>query len=277
MTAAFDIALCTLSWRAPVTLRHTLDSYRSAGIDTLFAQRWCYFNEITDDDRAVARDAGYEVLGTTDNVGIFGGMAALAAAAGCRFLLLTENDCPSVVGPDELSRMLAGVLADMADHDCPVFSLRSRYDPGDKFDRRTRYEAKFVVDWPLGAPAPTRRPAPALWRRWEDRRRAKTRGSAIFALERPDLRHPDVIRRTAGGHWITTSRVLGWSNQSILVDAAFYRSVILQRVRDYPAASTVNGHQDIEAALKRDGWWAKQNVPMGQAEPGAFTHRRLDR
>ena len=53
--------------------------------------------------------------------------------------------------------------------------------------------------------------------------------------------------------------------------------VVLNRVRTHPSRTTLNGTQDIEAALKEGNWWRKLNVPIGQCEPGPFTHERLDR
>jgi hypothetical protein len=70
---------------------------------------------------------------------------------------------------------------------------------------------------------------------------------------------------------------LSWSNCSFLVRRDFLRNVVLARVRSVPASTTLNGQQDIEAAMKRRRWWRRQRIPMGQSEPGPFTHVRLDR
>jgi hypothetical protein len=160
--------------------------------------------------------------------------------------------------------------------DIPVFLMRSRREPGEPFWRRERYERRFRLIEPLGSGR--RFPAPPLWRRlYEDLRKPTMRGGSIYAEEIPSERHPAVVSRSANGNWITTSQHLSWSNCCYLVRRDFLRDVVLARVRSHPSPIQLNGHQDIEAAMKHDRWWRRQRFPMGQSEPGPFTHVRLDR
>ena len=267
-----------ISWRAPDTIAHTLNSYTAAGILDLFAARRIHFNEISPADREIAAAHGFAVSGRPENIGIYGAVAAVVREVKTPYLLSLENDCPLVTDRAGLSAQLTSALADMNTLDVPVFILRSRREPGEAFARRARYEAKFRAVWPLGSETPQPGGLPhRLVRAYEDLRRPALRGCAIYAEEDPTLRHPGVIQKSANGNWITTSRHLHWTNNAILVRTAFLRDVVLARVQSHPAKTSLNGHQDIEAALKRDGWWRKQGFAMGQSEPGAFTHRRLDR
>jgi hypothetical protein len=273
-----DVTLGMISWRAPETVQHTLSSYAKAGILERFAARRIHFNEISDADRAIAQAFGFEVSGSPGNLGIFGAVDALARGVATPYLLSLENDCPLVATGDELAAMLRSAIADMEALSVPVFILRSRREPGEAFARRERYERKFRPVWPIGKARPNPVVVPnVLVRAYEDRRRSALRGCAIYAEEDPALRHPGVVRRSPNGNWITSSPYLHWTNNAILVRTDFLRDVVLARVCSHPATTTLNGHQDIEAALKRDRWWARLNVPMGQSEPGAFTHKRFDR
>ncbi len=272
------VTLGMISWRAPETVRHTLESYAQAGILDLFAARRIHFNEISAADQAIAQAHGFEVTGSNDNLGIFGAVDRLAREVTTPYLLSLENDCPLVATRDELGAMLNSALADMAALDIPVFILRSRREPGEAFARRERYERRFRPVWPIGQPQPDPLVRPHLLvRAYEDRRKSALRGCAIYAEEDPALRHPGVIKRSPNGSWVTSSRYLNWTNNAILVRTDFLRDVVLARVHSHPAKTSLNGHQDIEAALKRDHWWARQNILMGQSEPGAFTHKRFDR
>ena len=273
-----DVTIGLISWRAPETIAHTLKSYAEAGILELFAARRIHFNEISAADRAIAAAHGFAVSGSADNLGIYGAVNAVAGAVETPYLLSLENDCPLVTDRAGLSGMLASALADMQALDVPVFILRSRREPGEAFTRRARSEARFRPVWPIGTdPLARRALPPALVRAYEDLRRPALRGCALYAEEDPTLRHPNVIRKTAHGNWVTSSATLNWTNNAILVRTQFMREVVLARVRSHPAETSLNGHQDIEAALKRDDWWRRQGFAMGQSEPGAFTHRRLDR
>ena len=272
------VTLGMISWKAPRTVAHTLSSYEHADILTLFPQRRVHFNEISDDDRRIAAHHGFQVSGSAENAGIFGGVDALVARTTTPYFMLVENDCPVLTDRAGLMAAISGVLDDMASHNVPVFLMRSRRQPGEPFWRKSRYEGRFRVNWPIGAPQEQRgEPAHVLIRAFEDRRRSALRGCAIYAEEDPALRHPGIITRSRNGNWITRSPYLQWSNCCFLARTDFLRDVILDRVRRFPSKTTLNGTQDIEAALKVGHWWRKQNIPIGQCEPGPFTHERLDR
>lgn len=271
-----EVAFCVLSWRAHATLCHTLTSFAAAGILDLFAERLIFFNEIDETDRAIARSFGFAAMGSPTNIGIFGGVDGLAGAAKAPNILFVENDCPLATSRAGLIAMVRSALADMDAESVPVLLMRSRRNPGEPFWRRSRYESRFRIVQPLGGSR--RNGLPPLWRRiYEDLRRPSARGCAIYAEENPAERHPRIVRRSANGNWITSSQHLSWSNCCFLARRDFLRNVVLRRVRTAPAAVTLNGHQDIEAALKAGGWWRRQRLPIGQSEPGPFTHIRLDR
>ncbi len=273
-----DVTLAMISWKAPATLQHTLASYETAGILGLFGDRRIHFNEISEADQALAIRYGFTHSGTPANLGIFGAIDAIAASVTTPYVLSVENDCPLVTDRAGLLAMLGSALSDMAMLNVPVFTMRSRRQPGDEFTRRTRYEDRFQVVWPLGTDRSQRRAMPYLVSRlYEDARRGTLRGCSLYAEEDPTLRHPRIIKKSPQGNWLTTSRYLNWSNNCVLVRTDFLRDVVLDRVRHHPAPSTLNGHQDIEAALKVNGWWRRQHFAMGQSEPGPFTHHRLDR
>ena len=273
-----DVTLAMVSWKAPATLQHTLASYEKAGILGLFGARRIHFNEMSTADEALAARYGFTHTGTRANLGIFGAIDAIATTLTTPYVLSVENDCPLVTDRDGLLAMLGSALSDMALLRVPVFTMRSRRMPGDEFSRRARYEERFQIVWPLGSDRRQRNAmTPWATRLYEDLRRGTLRGCSLYAEEDPTLRHPRVIKKSPHGNWLTTSRYLNWSNNCVLVRSDFLRDVVLDRVRCHPAPTTLNGYQDIEAALKANSWWRKQKFPMGQSEPGPFTHKRLDR
>ena len=273
-----DVTLTMISWKAQTTICKTLESYKAAGILELFAGKRIHFNEIGPGDIDIAERYGFDHSGTASNTGIFGAVDAVSAQVRTPFILSLENDNPLATDRAGLIAMLTSALADMKARDVPVFMMRSRRQPGDPFWRRQRYEQRFNVVWPLGTdPSKRRAMTNRLVRAYEDIRRSSLRGSAIYAEEDPTLRHPSVIEKTANGNWLTRSNYINWSNCAVLANTNFLRNVVLDRVRNHPAPTTLNGHQDIEAALKMGGWWRKQGFPIGQSEPGPFTHERLDR
>lgn len=273
-----DVTLTVISWKAHATVLKTLQSYETANILDLFASKRIHFNEISPADIAIAERFGFAHSGSASNSGIFGAVDAVAAQVRTPFMLSLENDNPLATDRAGLIAMMTSALADMKVRDVPVFFMRSRREPGEPFWRKDRYSQRFHVVWPIGTDASQRRKLPhPLVRAYEDIRRSSLRGSAIYAEEDPTVRHPRVIEKSANGNWLTRSSYINWSNCAVLVNTNFLRDVVLNRVRHYPAPTTLNGHQDIEAALKLGNWWRKQGFAMGQSEPGPFTHERLDR
>lgn len=281
-----NVTLALISWRAHLTLERTLASFEEADILSCFGSRQIHFNEICDADRAIADRFGFQAHGTPSNLGIFGAVDKLAAEVDTPYVLFVENDCPLATDRDGFLDMMTSALADIAEAGVDVVMMRSRRQPGDPFWRADRYRRHFAVhDALLPEPPSCSRTAPPLpadpisrlKRAFEDRRRPSLRGAAIYAEEDPSVRHPSAIRRSPNGNWLTSSRYLQWSNCCFLTRTDFLRNVVLDRVRTHPAPTTLNGHQDIEAALKYGKWWRRQSFVLAQSEPGPFTHRRLDR
>ena len=280
MNAPFEtVTLGILSWRAPDTLRASLETYAREDLFSLFGRKIIYFQEISEGDRALAAQFGLEAHGSLANSGIFGGVEALVRIADTDHLLILENDCPLVETRQTAMRAIGSALGDMAAHDLPVFRMRSRRDPGEKFSRLGKYVAHFPVREPL---AGARLPAnPPRWHAFLRRllRPGKARSlkaSAVYGETNPHLRQPGAVARSENGNWRTDSRFINWSNQSVLVERRWLDETILQRVRTHPSNRPVNGFQDIERAVNGP-WWRARRVAIGISEPGLFSHRRLDR
>ncbi|MGI9411673.1 MAG: hypothetical protein ACR2OV_16470, partial [Hyphomicrobiaceae bacterium] len=189
-----NTTLSVLSWKQHDVLRQTLGSFVEQDVLDLFPNRRIFFNEIDAADEILAGEFGFEVIGSETNLGIFGGAKGLAEACRTEFMLFAENDCPSIIGATEFADSMTRVIADMRVHDVPVFSLRSRRRPGEKFDRRERYERFFRIEQPLAPSEPSElapRSASGAFRRLvENWRRPSLVGCALYAEEQPHLRHP---------------------------------------------------------------------------------------
>jgi hypothetical protein len=273
------LALGILSWRAPATLAATLETYAAGGLFSRFEEKRAYFQEISDEDRAIAARFGLNAEGTAANTGIEGGVRALLEGTSADLILLLENDCPLVVAGEVAADALARAVMDMATHDVPVFRMRSRRQPGDDFTRTDKYQGLFGVrdaldsDIAFHAPSPLR----AFARRTLRPRKAERfRGDAVYVERDPVTAQPGAVRTSDNGNYLTDSRFLNWSNQSVLVRPVFMLETLLPGVAAHPSKRTIAGAQDIERAANRR-WWRDLRVPIGISDPGLFTHSRLDR
>lgn len=271
-----ELTVGVLSYRAHRTLERTLASHRAAGLFELPARYFVFFNAIDDADRRLADRWGVEVVGAPANRGICGGFRGIAEEARTRFLLVLENDIEAIAGPGPTAECLRTAVADMIREDVPVFCLRSRTRPGQGMSGAGKFARSYGVEAPLHPGVAGRRAG--WWDRVAMRRKHLTLerfiGNAVYVEAAPERRFCRAWRRLPSGNLVTTSRYRNWSNQAVLVRRDFLLDVVLARVAMHPDRRTINGHQDIERALNRP-WWRRQEVAMGHARDGVFTHARL--
>lgn len=273
------LGLGILSWRAPKTLAASLATYEAGGLFDLFDELRVFFQEITPEDRDTGTGYGLHVDGSEANLGIEGGVRALVEGTSADLLLLLENDCPLVVDAATAKDTLERAVADMEAHSLPVMRMRSRRRPGENFTRPLKYQRFFPVRDALDTEVEILDVSPlaaAMRRVLRPSKADGFRAEAIHTERDPAARQPKAVRRSANGNWLSDSRYMNWSNQSVLVRPEFMRDVLLPGVAAHPSKRTIGGAQDIERAANRQ-WWRDLAVPIGFSDPGLFTHARLDR
>lgn len=273
-----SLGIGVLTWRAPETLAATLSTYRESGLPDCADDAVVYFQERESTDDALAERYGFRAAGSEANTGILEGMRGVVEALGTEYILSLENDCPVVQSGEALKAQIDGIFADIDAHGIEVFQVRSLRNPGVPFVGIDKYAALWGIDAPLDttfalkAPTAMRRRTNRLYRMRSLTHRI---GFAAWSEQEPERKHAAEIKRSAAGNLITDSRYLPWSNQPFIA-----RRDTLLRVLDYAAAKApddpATGFRTVERALKY-GWWRDQKVPMGIADPGLFTHLRLDR
>jgi hypothetical protein len=267
-----------LSWKAPRTIAATLANHATAGLPGHFARAAVFFQEMAEGDAALADRFGYEALGTADNLGIFGGVKALAGALEAEFLLLLENDHILADPAANIADSLARAVAELHDG-VTVVRLRSRALPGDGRAGLDKYLRAFAVhdplpgtDSPLVCAGPVERTLRLVLRGPRERLRQAV---GVHAERDPVARHPGVIRRSAHGNFLASSAYAPWTNQCYLIRRDFLLGTLLP-MAEADAMSGPPASRTIETNLPRR-WWREGGFTVAFADPGLFTHRRLDR
>ena len=99
-------------------------------------------------------------------------------------------------------------------------------------------------------------------------------GRGLYIEKWPERLFPKYIWKTGDGMYIVDSKVINWTNQSILTTKRFFLQM-LDYADQHPRSRTVNGFQDMEKPLNCR-WWRRQHFKIGVSD-GLFTHQRLDR
>lgn len=278
---ASSLGLGIVSWRSHDTLRATLEAHREAGLTAAVDRALIWFQDLSDDDRAIAREFGYEAAGGP-NCGIAEGMANIAETLGTDLVLFLENDCPCVEPLAEVISQFDRSRQLFAADEIDILRLRHRWIVGDGF-RLRRYLAYFPPvalhpeftqhDQLAFAASPARA---ALTRRLRPAKARNLSGRALYVEEFPEQTQPGRIRShpAEDGLYLTDSRYLNWTNQSVLTTRRFFLDTIMPYVRAHPSGRTSNGFQSPERPLNC-AWWRRQRFRIAVGR-GLFTHRRLD-
>ncbi len=259
----FPITCCIMSWRSPKTLEATLQTYLHQNLFDYMDEVIVLFQEISDDDRALAEKYNLNYVSTQENIGIYAGMKLLGETAHNDHVLLLENDCvliePQAVVLVELDRALSMLMSREVD----VYRLRHRWHPGEKFDTIKKFK-KYHVGW-------------ASWVRslFRPFKRRHLIGTAPYVFQEiTNITYQKYVQRQILGDYIIDSAVLPWTNQSVMCRRDFLLNRVLPYVEKNPSRRMLNGFQDVERALNCR-WWRRQNFKIGLGL-GLFSHERLD-
>lgn len=253
-------SLGILSWKAHATLRKTLASY--APLAPLVDERVVFFNEISDADRALAAEFGFEARGSAENLGIFDGTRAMLESLIGDIVISCQNDNPVCASPDVLAERLSAAREAVASGRVSWVRMRNRFEPG--FSSR----GKFTKYWGPGLACGLRR----LLRPGKARRMI---GRAVSALDDPSVRFPTAFRRGPDGLFYSTSAWIDYTDQPFLASHAFIREVLDWANDNREGKRTLNGRAVPEIILNSTDWWRNGAFSVAVSD-GVFAHARFD-
>ena len=275
------IGLGILSWRAHETIRKTLTNYNDTRLFELFDQSLIYFNDICDEDRKIAEEAGLSCEGGP-NIGIFGGMKALAKhLSEMDYILFLQNDCPAAADHDPIKRELDIAVDLLQSGQADMIRMRHRWEVGEGFDlhKYLRYFGvkKLHPDFNFEQTGIRQEELPEtvnkkILRMMRPGKAKKLIGMSVYLETNPLLRFPAYIQKE-GESFIIDSSVIPFTEQSFLIGKAFMNQ-LFDYVEENPRKRTLNGFQSMEIALNVD-YWKKGGFKTG-ISTGAFTHNRFD-
>ena len=277
------VGIGVLSWRAHDTIRKSLASYRDNGFLQFFDQRLIYFSDISDEDRALAAEFGWECAGG-ENSGIAGGMKQLAMHLKTDYVLLLQNDNPIVEDKAFAEAQLREAVTLLESGEADVVGLRHRWMVGEGFVCVKKY-LKF---YPARHVSPLFMPefhpvkpndmkdswAKKILRTLRPLKAFKMRGRSIFIEETPELIYPDVIKRK-GQFLVMDSAVMNFTDQCILMKRDFFLNTLMKFVDAHPSGVRPNGFQAPEIAINHHSWWGREHFKWAHGQ-GIFTHARFD-
>lgn len=275
--------IALLSWKAPVTLRRTLASYAKAKLLENTKENFIFFNARSAEDDAIAAEFGWRAEGNADNLGIWGGMDAIANLSSERNILFLQNDCPIAVDAAETANYLQEAEELLNSGRADIVRLRHRFNQGNGVGWQKFLRFHFVHE------------LDERYNLYDNPKLPKTAFSDTIGRKIMRLLHPSgAMRRIDGklhlerdpekwlqrwvkrdGHFfIVDSAITNFSEQPFMISRRFY-----QELSDWGKANfrhkKLNGFPILEQTLNCR-WWRSRHFRIAICDEGVFTHARWD-
>ena len=279
-SGAPNVGVGILCWRNVSSLEASLQSFERNGVFGAARETRLLLAEATEAGRALAARYPLDVDATDRNLGILGGFERLAQSLRSDNVLLLEDDCPLVEGPDTTRAALIQAERLLTNAEAQVVRLRSRPWPGagvrfQVLDKHARYHGAGAAPRlrRLARPGKARRLLSAVPYRqadpWADPltlaqapRRTPDGDAARAASDHALTKaHPDLFRLASDGTLLVSAAIMPWSNQSVAVRRDFYLDHVAPMAREgFSRRRSTNGFSNVERDLnrrawRRSGWW----------------------
>ncbi len=259
------LGLGILSWRGAASLDHALESYQREDFFSLFDDALAFLPDPDEDVLKVTEKYPLRIETSPENKGIRAGMEEIASRLKTEYIFFTENDNPLLESRDEARRQIEKALELLATDQAIMARMRHVREPGEAFNTLAKYRRYFPEPDTLAAR--TRR----LLRPLKARRLC---GTAIYASSDPAARFPQYIQGAGDGFYLVSTKVLPWTNQSIIIKRDFFVETILPFAKSGPERAGNNGFPNLEIELNRSRFWRNSGWQIA-CGPGLLTHRRV--
>jgi FkbM family methyltransferase len=240
------ISVGILAWHSGITLENTLESYRKNGLFDVVDDVCILFQEVTPEDKALAKKYNLPYIGLDKNVGIGRAFVMLCEQADNPHVLLLEHDWELTENiATTRVRLEAGLK--MLKGNTDVVRFRSRVNPGLPLFTYDSYFGKelehFCPNIELESPHLM---------------------DCIHWIENPEQMFPDKIF-IEDYHYVSTSRWSNWTNNPCLHRRDFFIELISWFSDKDPTLL-------LEPTISH--WWARQQFKIAWGE-GLFTHNDI--
>lgn len=124
------VALAAVTWRAPLSLRNSMESWRRGGLLDIVDERMLFINSPTDEDYAIAKEYDFDVYTTEERNGnIMAGpsLGYLAGNSSSDYILFMEKDFVLSADRDTTTREMYTAVQHLA-RGVDVYRLRGKSD-----------------------------------------------------------------------------------------------------------------------------------------------------
>lgn len=269
-----------LSWKGHKTLENSLQSYEKIGFRDFFDEVKIVFQEVSEDDKALALKYAYDYIGTKNNLGIQKGHQLICDNLKTDYVLILENDNPIIEDYQTTFNRLKESLKLLKDNTIDIMRLRHRFNFGEGFslEKYLRYydikclHKKFSCE-KIKKTSKLNSFLKLLKRTFRPSKAKRLAGYCLYYEQNPETIFPQYIKKIDHEVFSVDSQIITWTNQGVILKRELYAK-LLKYANNNHSTKTANGFQDLEKPLNRK-WWREQNFKIGVCD-GIFTHNRFD-
>ncbi len=243
---SLPISIGILSWHSGEVLVNTLTSYATNGLLDLVEDVTIFFQECTEEDKAIADQFGVGYIESSTNVGIGKAFIELAKSAKTKYFLTLEHDFELIEDRKVVeNRLVSGVELLKDGYD--VVKYRHRKVPGFPLFSEQAYkgrELEHYDEW-------SKCMSPHLL-------------DCIHWIWHPEVKFKEYIGKT-GEYFTADCRYANWTNNPCLYETEFYLRVVEPIVGE-----------GIQLEENIAYWWPRQDFKVAHGE-GLFTHNDFEK
>jgi hypothetical protein len=241
------LSIGILAWKSGQTLVDTLTSYYYGGLFDLSDDIKLFFQEFSENDKAIANHFGIDYIPSNTNIGIGNAFIALAESAKYENFLILEHDWKLIESSNITYKRLENGVK-LLDRGIKTIRLRHRTNPGfphfsekytqinfDYFDPEIQTQSSHLLD-------------------------------SIHWYSNPEIQFPEKIKKLEfleEPYYIADSEVANWTNNPGLFKTQFF----IDTLKPFTG-------EGIDLEGKISYWWARQNYEVAHGE-GLFKHEDL--
>jgi len=260
-----QITIAILTWKAPETIRNTLQSYKENNLLGL-VKSILYVQERTAEDDALAADYGIQkVLGTSENVGVLKAFVEMMRQVDTPYVIFAEDDFFLPHDETKVRAVLADCMKLCSERGVKYVRLRDRKNPGDPLHSRLQLP---VEDKDLEA---------------HDYTDYIFKPEMVHFLDNPDQSLPHVFTAVnppeCNYQWyLCDFKDCNWSSTIYMADMGFIRDTMLPLLESNTNSmdSPLNKFSSIERIIGIPENKQKLDGTILATGEGLFTHSRLD-
>lgn len=270
------LGLIVFSYKAPLTLATTLESYRRCVFFNFFDDSCIFFIGNSKDNHAVAKDFGVRYVDFDDEADFSEAISRIPEELKTDYLLWVEHDCKlwGYLTREQLYSQFAESLDVLERGEADIVRLRHSWLSNPNVSAAALYSYYYEIDqlssyWknsePLSqAPKWVKR----LRRMFNPVRAKRWIGRSVYVEEHPHLIYPQYIKKE-GNLFIVDSEVFQWSNQPSI----FSRNFLLKGIEDLRESMLQGGLGASSARFTgavNSKKWQQSHYKIAVA-PGVFT------